>query len=97
MRLNWVKNWLAKKIDTQPAGPDQQQLEQAHTYVWGEATNRAGDRVELKLTVMNGYKLTSLGALDVAQQVLMQAPEGGYYTPSKLLGPELVDRYLVTS
>ncbi|MGI0154262.1 saccharopine dehydrogenase family protein [Pseudidiomarina sp. WS423] len=97
LRLNWVKNWLAKKIDTQPAGPDQQQLEQAHTYVWGEATNRAGDRVELKLTVMNGYKLTSLGALDVAQQVLMQAPEGGYYTPSKLLGPELVDRYLVTS
>ncbi|WP_127347411.1 saccharopine dehydrogenase family protein [Pseudidiomarina mangrovi] len=95
LRFEWVKNWLAKKIDQQPAGPSEKQLEQAITYVWGEARNAAGEQQQLRLKVMNGYRLTSYGAVDIALHVLAQQPQGGFYTPSLLCGKEWVQRYVV--
>lgn len=95
LRFEWVKNWLAKKIDQQPPGPNEQQLEQAITYVWGEARNPQGETKQLQLKVMNGYKLTSLGAVDIALQLLQQQPQGGFYTPSLLVGKDWVQRYVV--
>lgn len=95
LRFEWVKNWLAKKIDQQPAGPSEKQLEQAITYVWGEARNAAGEHQQLRLKVMNGYRLTSYGAVDIALHVLAQQQTGGFYTPSLLCGKEWVQRYVV--
>ncbi|MDN7135588.1 saccharopine dehydrogenase family protein [Pseudidiomarina terrestris] len=96
LRFEWVKKWLEKKIEEQPAGPDEKQLEEAFTYVWGEAKNAQGDVVTLREKVMNGYKLTSQGAVDIAQHVLAEKPEGGYYTPAKLCGADLIERYRVS-
>ncbi len=95
LRFEWVKNVLAKKIDQQPAGPSEKQLEQAITYVWGEARNAAGEQQQLRLKVMNGYRLTSYGAVDIALHVLANAPSGGFYTPSLLCGKDWVKRYEV--
>lgn len=103
-RLNWlrwllrfegVKKFLEKKIEQQPAGPNEQQLEQAITYVWGEVKNAAGASKTLRIKVMNGYKLTSRGAVDVAMHIVTQNPQGGYYTPSQLCGAALVESYYV--
>ncbi|MEA3589098.1 saccharopine dehydrogenase NADP-binding domain-containing protein [Pseudidiomarina sp. 1APP75-27a] len=96
LRFEWVKKWLEKKIEEQPAGPDEKQLEEAYTYVWGEATNAHGEVVTLREKVMNGYKLTSQGAVDIAQHVLAEKPDGGYYTPAKLCGADLIERYRVS-
>ncbi|RUO58987.1 saccharopine dehydrogenase family protein [Pseudidiomarina insulisalsae] len=93
LRLGWVKNWLEKKVEQQPPGPSEKQLEEAVTYVWGEAKNVAGKVVSKQIKVMNGYKLTSRGAVDVALWVQEHEVEGGYYTPAKLCGADLVDRY----
>lgn len=95
LRFEWMKNFLAKKIDQQPPGPSEKQLEQAITYVWGEARNDKGDVETLRIKVMNGYKLTSRGGVDVAQFILNHQPQGGYYTPSLLCGSELVEKYYV--
>ena len=97
LRFEWMKNWLEKKIEQQPAGPNEKQLEEAHTYVWGEAKNAKGKVISKQEKVMNGYKLTSRGAVDVALWLLENQPEGGYYTPSKLCGAELIERYRVGS
>ena len=35
----------------------------------------------------NGYELTVSGSLGVVEFLLGNTPEGGYYTPSLLLGP----------
>lgn len=96
LRFEWVKNWLEKKIEQQPAGPNEKQLEEAHTYVWGEAKNAEGKVITKQKKVMNGYKLTSHGAVDVALWLLEHSPEGGYYTPSKLCGADLIERYRIT-
>ncbi|CAB0150907.1 Trans-acting enoyl reductase [Pseudidiomarina piscicola] len=95
LRFEWVKKWLEKKVDQQPAGPNEKQLEQAVTYVWGEASNAQGKVVTVREKVMNGYKLTSHGAVDIAQYVIAEKPKGGYYTPANLCGAELIERYRV--
>ena len=95
LRFEFVKKFLEKKIDQQPPGPSDKQLEQAITYVWGEARNDKGTVETLRIKVMNGYKLTSFGGVDVAQFILAQQPQGGYYTPSMLCGAELVEKYYV--
>lgn len=105
-RLNWfrwllrfetVKKFLEKKVEQQPAGPNEKQLEQAITYVWGEAKNAQGVTETLRITVMNGYKLTSHGAVDVAQYILTHSPAGGFYTPATLCGADLVEKYYVVA
>ncbi len=93
--LDSVKNWLNKKVEKQPIGPDQQQLDHANTYVWGEVKNAAGAVETLQYKVMNGYKLTSLGAIDVAMTILRNQPSGGYHTPSQLCGADLINNYRV--
>lgn len=95
LRLESVKNFLEKKVEKQPAGPSDKQLEQANTYVWGEAHNAAGDTETLRVQVLNGYKLTSMGAIDVAMHIVSQQPAGGYYTPALLCGDQLVEKYYV--
>ncbi len=92
-RLKPLRNLLEKNIEQQPAGPDEKEREQAVTYVWGEAKNGKGDSKSLRVKVMNGYKLTSQGAVDMAMYILEQRPAPGYYTPAKLCGSDLIDRY----
>ena len=39
----------------------------------------------------NGYELTATAALGIVQRLLEgEKPQGGYYTPSMLMGPEYV-------
>lgn len=95
LRFEGVKKFLEKKVEQQPAGPSDKQLEQATTYVWGEARNAAGVTETMRIQVLNGYKLTSIGALDVALHIGAQTGVSGYYTPALLCGNELVERYYV--
>lgn len=95
LRFEFMKKFLEKKIEQQPPGPSDKQLEQAIIYVWGEAKNDKGDVETLRIKVMNGYKLTSFGGVDVAQFIMAQQPQGGYYTPSLLCGADLVEKYYV--
>lgn len=103
-RLNWVRwllgfkpvqNWLKKKVDQQPAGPDEKEREKHPTYVWGEISNAKGHTETLRVKVKNGYTLTAYGAVDICQFVLHHTPAGGYYTPSRLYGAKLLDKYVV--
>lgn len=103
-RLNWVRwllgfnriqNWMKKKISQQPAGPDDDERKNNPTYVWGEIRDARGRIESLRVKVKNGYTLTAYGAVDVAQYVLHHKVSGGYYTPSRLYGASLIDKYIV--
>jgi short subunit dehydrogenase-like uncharacterized protein len=54
--------------------------------------NAAGERRTAKLETANGYRLTADGTIMAAQYLLTNAPSGGYYTPSMLLGARCVER-----
>jgi len=61
--------------------------------VWGEVTNARGDKRTARIKTANGYSLTVKGALTVVEHLLTHEDvPGGAYTPSKLVGPDLVTR-----
>lgn len=95
-RMEFMKNWLMKKIDSQPAGPKDEERAKYYTWVWGEARNAKGDVETMRKQVLNGYTLTAKGAVTMAKHVLTTEHEGGFSTPSKLYGADLVEQFLYT-
>jgi short subunit dehydrogenase-like uncharacterized protein len=79
-----------KNLAAKSKGPTAEQLEKQTTYVWGEATNARGEKKTARLRTANGYAITVTGALAVVEFLLKNKPEGGTYTPAKLVGPDLV-------
>lgn len=103
-RMNWIR-WafafkalrarLEKKVAQGPAGPDVKERERAYTWVWGEARNAAGDVITIRQKVLNGYTLTSRGSIELAVYIMRNKLSPGFYTPSRLYGAKLIDRFLV--
>lgn len=91
LALPRVQSYLKARMST-VQGPDESKREHLPTHVWGEVRNARGDTKVARVRTVNGYSLTITGSLTVAAQVLAQAPAGGTYTPSRLLGADLVTR-----
>lgn len=99
-KLNWVRpvlgwSWVQKRlkaqIDKKVTGPSVAAREESPMYVWGEATNAKGDKVQARVKTPNGYTVTQDGALAVVQYVL-NTPDTGYHTPASLVGAELLSQ-----
>lgn len=84
---------ILKKQAGKVEGPNEEQRAKMPAYVWGEATNAEGKKVVARVKTANGYSLTVMGSLAVASFILMEKNvAGGAYTPSKLMGSDLVER-----
>jgi short subunit dehydrogenase-like uncharacterized protein len=82
--LKWQ---VAKKVH----GPSEATRGKTITTVWGEARDPSGREVKKRMRTPNGYELTVLAALGIVERLLNgDKPEGGYYTPSMLMGPDYV-------
>ena len=89
--LSWVENLLKRIAVKSARGPNSQQRS-IPTFVWGEVRNAAAQTRSARVRTANGYALTVSGSLEVVMFLLGQGVEGGYYTPSTLMGPGLVER-----
>lgn len=93
LALAGVQRLGRRLIDRYVHGPDLAQRTSQSTAVWGEARNARGEVRIARLRTSNPYELTVHSALAVVRQLLAQAPaQGGYYTPSRLCGWQLVER-----
>jgi short subunit dehydrogenase-like uncharacterized protein len=98
--LNWVRPLLAsapgqmllRRLANRASGPSEEQLRTGKSRLWGEVRNAAGERRIAHLETANGYRLTADGTIMAVQYLLTNAPSGGYYTPSMLLGPRCVEQ-----
>jgi short subunit dehydrogenase-like uncharacterized protein len=98
--LNWVRPLLASapgqtllhRLANHAGGPSEEQLRIGRSRLWGEVRNAAGERRTAHLETANGYRLTADGSIMAVQYLLTNAPSGGYYTPSMLLGPRCVEQ-----
>ena len=90
LRLGPVKNFLRKKIESRPAGPDEQQRERAETYIYGEVTDSGGMTRAARLRTPEGYTLTAATALLILKRVLADDLQPGYQTPAGLYGADLI-------
>jgi short subunit dehydrogenase-like uncharacterized protein len=92
LALTPVQSFLKNRIGKRVKGPDSATRDKLPTFVWGEATNARGEKITARIKTANGYSLTVTGALAVTEYLLSNKPAGGAYTPSKLLGPDLVSK-----
>lgn len=88
--LKPVQSLMKALVDRKVRGPDPIKRESTQSQVWGEAINALGEKVVGEVVTPNGYTLTADAAVEIARRVLEAPPAGGYYTPSQLVGPEIL-------
>lgn len=90
--LSFVQRLIKARIARTVKGPDEAKRARTHTFVWGEVTNVRGEKKTARIRTANGYSLTVTGSLAVVEYLMANKPAGGAYTPSKLVGADLVSR-----
>ena len=91
LKSGFVQNMMKTRIERSTPGPSAERRHDSGSHVWGEVRNAAGREVRLELAAPNGYDLTVTASLGIAERLLRgDAPAGGYYTPSLLMGAEYV-------
>ena len=83
-----VQYYLQKKIP--PGGPSDKEREKGRSLLWGEARDKDGNVVEARQQCPEGYTLTALAALNIAQKIMDGNFTAGYQTPAKAYGADLV-------
>ena len=84
-----VQRYLQSKIP--PGGPSDEERSRGKTLLWGEASDDAGNHVEERLAVPEGYTTTALTALEITRRILAGDFKPGFQTPSMAYGPGLID------
>lgn len=86
--LGWkaVQEFLKRRVDRTPPGPDATRRSATQTQLWGEARSADGRVVTATMTTPNGYDVTVEASLGIVQHLLESDVEGGYFTPSLLVG-----------
>lgn len=86
--LGWapVQAWLKRKAGGRVSGPSDAVRRDTRSELWGEAASADGRTVAATMTTPNGYDLTVTASLGIAAFLLENEAEGGYYTPSLLMG-----------
>ncbi len=82
-----VQNFLKNRISRSVKGPDDARRGNTDAQLWGEARSADGRTVSGTMTTPNGYDLTVAASLGIVDFLLQSDVEGGYYTPSMLMGP----------
>jgi len=90
LALKWLQNILKARIDKKVTGPNQQQRQSLSTRVWGEVSNAKGETRSVRIVTSNGYALTVNASLAIVVHLQQTAVAGGYYTPSQLVGADLL-------
>jgi len=96
-RMRWIQpllatqlaqNFLKKRIERSVKGPDESRREQTDAQLWGQVKSADGRILSATMTTPNGYDLTVTASLGIAAWLLQNDVEGGYYTPSLLMGAD---------
>ena len=85
-----VQDFLRKRIEARPAGPNAAQRERAETYVYGEVSDASGRKVAARLRTPEGYTLTYRTALEITRRVIGGEAPAGYHTPAEVFGGDFI-------
>ena len=83
-----IQSYLQNKIPA--GGPSDAEGEKGRTLLWGEASDADGNKVESRLQGPEGYTLTAIAALNIAEKILAGNFSPGYQTPADAYGADLI-------
>ncbi|MEQ9468417.1 MAG: saccharopine dehydrogenase NADP-binding domain-containing protein [Ekhidna sp.] len=85
-----VKNFLIRQLDKRPDGPKEKRRKESNMYLWGEVSD-GNQTIEARLLTPNGYTLTALTSVMIAQKILTGDFKAGFQTPSTAYGEGLIE------
>lgn len=86
LRIGFIQNLLKKRIEKKVRGPSEQTRQDSDAQLWGEVVSADGRSAQATMTTPNGYDLTVIASLGITEYLLENDVEGGFYTPSLLMG-----------
>lgn len=86
LRTRPVQSFLQNRVQRAVSGPSDEMRAGTGCELWGEASTGDGRSVSATMTTPNGYDLTVTAALGIVEHLLKHDVEGGFYTPSLLMG-----------
>ncbi|MFN8323027.1 MAG: saccharopine dehydrogenase NADP-binding domain-containing protein [Chitinophagales bacterium] len=90
LKNKWVKKLAADRIKKRPAGPSDDERQRASGSIWGEVKNGGGETKTAVIDLPEGYTLTALTAVKIAQNVLSTSPPFGAKTPAQVYGRDFI-------
>ena len=88
LSMQWVQNLMKKRIAKSVTGPEINERKNSQMQLWGEVTTADGRSVSATMTTPNGYDVTVTASLGIVEYLLVNDVEGGFYTPSLLMGAD---------
>ena len=88
LAMHWVQNLMKKRIEKSVTGPEIDERQKTQMQLWGEARTADGRSVSATMTTPNGYDVTVTASLGIVEYLLENDVEGGFYTPSLLMGAD---------
>ncbi|MGQ0542461.1 MAG: saccharopine dehydrogenase family protein [Blastocatellia bacterium] len=83
-----IQKILQKQIPS--GGPSDEERAKGKTLLWGEVSDADGNCVESRMQGPEGYTMTALAALNIADNILNGNFTPGYQTPAKAYGADLI-------
>lgn len=90
LRSGIVQGALKRAIRSRVTGPDDERRQRAVTFVWGEAEDDAGVRVESRMRTPEGYTLTAMTSVEIVRRALAGDAPAGFQTPSLAYGADWI-------
>ena len=88
LSMQWVQNMMKRRVERSVTGPAAGERENSRMELWGEVKSADGRSVSASMTTPDGYDVTVTASLGIVERLLENDVEGGFYTPSLLMGAE---------
>jgi short subunit dehydrogenase-like uncharacterized protein len=86
LTMQWVQNMMKRRVARSVSGPEVGERQGSQMQLWGEVSSGDGRNVSATMTTPNGYDVTVAASLGIVEHLLEHDVEGGFYTPSLLMG-----------
>ena len=88
LSMEWVQNVMKRRIEKSVTGPQRGARQNSQMQLWGEVSSADGRSVSATMTTPDGYDVTVMASLGIVEFLLKNDVEGGFYTPSLLMGAD---------
>lgn len=88
LSMQWVQNMMKRRVEKSVTGPTAGERERSRMHLWAEVSTADGRSVAGVMTTPNGYDITVTASLGIVEYLLKNGAEGGFYTPSLLMGAD---------
>jgi short subunit dehydrogenase-like uncharacterized protein len=92
LSMQWVQNMMKRRVEKAVTGPNPGERESSQMQLWGEVRSADGRNVSATMTTPDGYDVTVTASLGIVKYLLENDVEGGFYTPSLLMGEDYATR-----